>query len=234
VFSLPLQRFKINPDPWPRGIMVKEFFRSQCSLVMSAAVEMLLFALHEKGVIGYVAPCDASTEMVLSKAALLCPITVPTIFAAPQLARLFFILLWADFHFFSIHSTLHVSKWLYKRVHKVHHESKNTNPLSGLSFHPIEGFLYFTSIMVCLAVPQSLLEVRMLKLGLVVSPLFGHWGYAPTGPRLQPSHYLHHTKFDYNYGSGMFPRGFWMDMLFGTVYEGVENGRVPKAVKKRD
>ena len=41
------------------------------------------------------------------------------------------IYLWADLHFYWTHRMLH-TKWLYKNVHKVHHESYNPDPFSGM------------------------------------------------------------------------------------------------------
>ena len=43
----------------------------------------------------------------------------------------FFNYLWGDLHFYWTHRMLH-TKWLYKNVHKVHHESYNPDPFSGM------------------------------------------------------------------------------------------------------
>ena len=65
-------------------------------------------------------------------------------------------LLWADLHFYAVHRFLHSHPLLYKHVHKIHHESVNTNIMSGLSFHPVEGFLYFSSLLFCLLLPGGM------------------------------------------------------------------------------
>lgn len=50
----------------------------------------------------------------------------------------------AEAHFYWTHRMLHASSWLYRNVHKVHHVSHDPNPLSGISFHPVEGAIYCT------------------------------------------------------------------------------------------
>ena len=45
---------------------------------------------------------------------------------------------YGDTHFYWFHRMLHLP-WLYKNVHKYHHESYNPDPFSGLSMHPIES-----------------------------------------------------------------------------------------------
>ncbi len=139
------------------------------------------------------------------------------------LLRLIGVLAWSDLHFYAVHSALHVIPTLYKNVHKVHHESINTNPLSGLSFHPLESLLYFTSLLLPLLSPASPSELRALKIGLVLAPIGGHIGYS-LNPKVHPHHYLHHTKFNFNYGAGLAPEGLLMDFAMGTVYRGRENG----------
>jgi sterol desaturase/sphingolipid hydroxylase (fatty acid hydroxylase superfamily) len=74
---------------------------------------------------------------------------------------------------------------------------------------------------------MSPLEIRVIKIGLVIAPIGGHWGYSlfsdvKTG---QPHHYLHHTKFSYNFGAGFLPDGWVADKVMGTTYEGKETGQ---------
>ena len=52
--------------------------------------------------------------------------------------------MWADFHFYWTHRLLH-TQMLYKTVHKVHHQSFNPDPFSGLSMHWVESAIYFSS-----------------------------------------------------------------------------------------
>jgi Delta7-sterol 5-desaturase len=59
----------------------------------------------------------------------------------------FFVIMriWSAFHFYWVHRLLHVP-FLYRRVHSLHHRNINVGPWSGLSMHPIEHALYFTSV----------------------------------------------------------------------------------------
>ena len=52
--------------------------------------------------------------------------------------------IWGDFHFYWTHRLLH-TQMLYKAVHKVHHQSFNPDPFSGLSMHWFESAIYFSS-----------------------------------------------------------------------------------------
>ena len=52
---------------------------------------------------------------------------------------------WRDFHFYWVHRLIHWGP-LYKYAHSVHHRNTNPGPWSGLSMHPIEHLLYFSSV----------------------------------------------------------------------------------------
>ncbi len=56
-----------------------------------------------------------------------------------------------DAHFYMIHRFMHpwrttrvndVGKFMYKHVHSLHHKSSNPSAWSGISMHPVEGFLF--------------------------------------------------------------------------------------------
>ena len=80
--------------------------------------------------------------------------------------------------------------------HKVHHRSKNPNPWSGLSFHPVEAAVYFSPSVVCLVAPWLFTPLmrRALHFGLMLAPCRGHHGYGLPELKADPSHYVHHVK----------------------------------------
>mmetsp|Transcript_5584 Transcript_5584/g.7321 ORF Transcript_5584/g.7321 Transcript_5584/m.7321 type:complete len:204 (+) Transcript_5584:443-1054(+) len=156
----------------------------------------------------------------------------------PGLFYVVWLVLWSDFHFYWTHRLLHENEWLYKNVHKIHHESYNPDTIAGLSFHPIESLIYFSSMLSFLLYPVPLWVYHLHRFMLVISPANGHTShvlkgadYVPGGDRpwyyiADPvDHWIHHTKFNYNFSSRILPRnGIW-DNLCGTAYKPrVKNG----------
>jgi sterol desaturase/sphingolipid hydroxylase (fatty acid hydroxylase superfamily) len=88
---------------------------------------------------------------------------------------LFFV--WNEIHFYCIHRMLH-TRWLYRHVHRVHHESVVPTPFSIYSFHWFEAVL-LGSVMI-LALIAFKPSVQAL-LGLPLTSLFfntvGHCNY---------------------------------------------------------
>jgi len=112
--------------------------------------------------------------------------------------------LFNEVHFFCCHRLLH-TPWLFKHVHRVHHESVPTTPFSTFSFHWVESLL-LGSVM------SSAMLVHTFSiwalLGLPSFSLFfntiGHWNYnvfAPTGLRsVSVEHSHHHMRVKGNFG----------------------------------
>lgn len=170
-------------EPKPE-IVVKEVRRSLVSVLIATALELLLEALKPW----------ADTEGAPS---------------CKQVLRWSFLMYaWGDWHFYWQHRLMHSDR-LY-RYHKVHHESRNPNVFSGLSFHPIESTVYFSAMLLPLLAPVPYWAFRFLKLGLIGFPLFGHLGY---GPDVADWHYAHHKTTNYNFGGSP----LW-DVIFGTYY----------------
>ena len=46
--------------------------------------------------------------------------------------------LWHDVYFYWTHRLLH-QRWLFRRVHGVHHRSRNPSPWAAYAFHPVEA-----------------------------------------------------------------------------------------------
>ena len=92
-----------------------------------------------------------------------------------------------------VHKLLHYQP-LYRWFHATHHKSYNPGPWSGLSMHPVEHLIFFTSC--CLPLFYELHPIHMLFPCLYarISPIAGHDGFdKPAGGSYV--HYLHHSKF---------------------------------------
>ena len=128
-----------------------------------------------------------------------------------------------DFHFYCIHRLIHFP-FLYKWIHSVHHKSVNPSPWSSLSMHPIEHFLYFSTMFWHFILPSNpviaLYQLHFAGFGAVP----GHVGFdkveisnKSTFDTHAYMHYLHHKYFNVNYGGdGLVP----FDRFFGTYHDG--------------
>ena len=132
--------------------------------------------------------------------------------------------IWIAFHFYLVHRLLH---WgiLYDFVHSLHHRNVNVGPWSGISMHPIEHMLYFSSLLIHLVIPSHPLHVMFHGYMLALSAVIGHTGFhellVGKSQRIALGHFhhqLHHRYFECNYGSVDFP----MDVWFGTFHDGTQ------------
>lgn len=135
---------------------------------------------------------------------------------------------WREIHFYWCHRILHpwwdrknglmdgdIGAFLYRHVHSLHHKSYNPGPWSGLSMHPIEHLMYYSCTVLPYFFVAHPLHFLYVKFHADIAPIGGHDGYD------EPSangdfHWLHHAKFECNYGVP-FPINF--DKLFGTWLE---------------
>ncbi len=124
--------------------------------------------------------------------------------------------------FYFAHRLLH---WppLYKIAHKLHHRNTNPGPWSGLSMHPIEHVIYFSTILLFLIIPAHPIHMINLASRLGVGPAQGHTGFDRVVVGEEASmdtsyfaHYLHHKYFEVNYSDGMVP----LDRWFGSFHDG--------------
>lgn len=141
--------------------------------------------------------------------------------------------IYSAFHFYWIHRLLHVPI-LYKKVHFLHHRNVNVGPWSGLSMHPIEHFLYTSSLCIHWIVPSDPILVIFHMLWLGPGAAMSHTGYEDLlikdKRRLALGtfyHQLHHRYYECNYGNQEMPWDRW----FGTFHDGTENSTT--AVRKR-
>ena len=107
---------------------------------------------------------------------------------------------------------------MYLRVHAIHHRSVSPTSWSGLSMHPVEHLLYFSTLAVFLVLPSHPVHMLFLLFWQLLGAPSGHSGFdavSVAGRRvlaLDPFfHHLHHRFFECNYGSGEFPLDRWLD-----------------------
>jgi len=131
------------------------------------------------------------------------------------LAWVLLIPFWRDIHFYCAHRFSHVRAF-YKYVHSLHHRNTDPEPFSGLCMHPVEHLVYFSNALT----PSLYLQVSPLIymwnfMHLAIAPGAGHSGWEDHFQADQ-YHYLHHAKFECNYGS---PSSGWIDQALGTFRE---------------
>lgn len=124
--------------------------------------------------------------------------------------------------FYFAHRFLH---WppLYRVAHKLHHRNVNPGPWSGLSMHPIEHVIYFSTILLFFIIPSHPIHMINLASRLGLAPAQGHTGFdrVVVGEETAMNtsyyaHYLHHRYFEVNYSDGMVP----LDKWFGSFHDG--------------
>jgi sterol desaturase/sphingolipid hydroxylase (fatty acid hydroxylase superfamily) len=129
--------------------------------------------------------------------------------------------------FYIAHRSLH---WppLYRIAHSLHHRNVNPGPWSGLSMHPIEHVIYFSSSLLFFIIPAHPIHMINLVSRLGVAPAQGHTGFDRVVMGEETSmeasyyaHYLHHKYFEVNYSDGMVP----LDRWFGTFHDGTSEAQ---------
>ena len=130
-----------------------------------------------------------------------------------------------DFYFYWMHRLLH-TPWFYKKIHYVHHQSKNPTPLTALSFHFVEsvfqlGFFMFMSVLL----PIPFIPGAIFRWMAVFMDATWHSSF-PYLPKFfyrkgvrnviaNPfHHFYHHDKGDKNYGLYF----NYLDHLLGTQH----------------
>jgi sterol desaturase/sphingolipid hydroxylase (fatty acid hydroxylase superfamily) len=143
--------------------------------------------------------------------------------------------MWGSFHFYWVHRFLH---WpaIYKMAHALHHRNVNVGPWSGISMHPVEHAIYFSSLLIHFVVPTSPLHILFHVYTFTLHPVCSHSGFdgliVAGSKRLQMGdffHQLHHRYFECNYGTVEMPWDRW----FGTFHDGSEAATTETRARKK-
>ena len=134
--------------------------------------------------------------------------------------------IWSAFHFYWVHRLLHVP-FFYTRFHSLHHRNINIGPWSGLSMHPVEHFMYLTTICIHWVVASHPIHLIFHILYQGPGAAMTHTGYEDLLVKDKRSlalgtfyHQLHHRYFECNYGNQEMPWDRW----FGTFHDGSDEG----------
>jgi sterol desaturase/sphingolipid hydroxylase (fatty acid hydroxylase superfamily) len=123
----------------------------------------------------------------------------------------FVVLIWHETYFYWIHRAMH-SRMLFRRFHRVHHESREPSPFAAFSFHPLEAFLEsLPFLMLVLFVPVHVGVLFAFTFFSLAMNVLGHLGLELVPERKRDRapwrfvntasvHAWHHAKLRGNYG----------------------------------
>jgi sterol desaturase/sphingolipid hydroxylase (fatty acid hydroxylase superfamily) len=129
---------------------------------------------------------------------------------------------WHDTYFYWVHRFMHW-KPIYRRVHHVHHLSREPTPFTAFSFHPLEAILESLPIaLAALVLPFHVGTLAIFSLFSVVMNVYGHLGIEIFDHKKAPwtfvnsprYHTWHHQQYLGNYS---LYTNFW-DRLMGTAH----------------
>ena len=127
-------------------------------------------------------------------------------------------------HFYFTHRVMHrwprcctrrgvpdVGQFLYQHVHSLHHKAKDPTAFSGISMHPVESALFFTTMPIACLLGLHPIVFLHAKFYNISAAMLGHesFGDPSTGGH---SHWLHHKLVDCNFGGNFVP----LDWVFGS------------------
>ncbi len=151
------------------------------------------------------------------------------------IALLFLTPVWISFHFYWIHRWLH---WppLYRFAHSLHHRNTNVGPWSGLSMHPLETALFFSSVLVHFLVAAHPVNILFHMFHQGITAATSHTGFEGLLVRDKNRlslgnfhHQMHHRYFECNYGNLEVP---W-DKAFGSFHDGTEESHARFKERRR-
>jgi sterol desaturase/sphingolipid hydroxylase (fatty acid hydroxylase superfamily) len=143
--------------------------------------------------------------------------------------------IWSSLHFYWIHRALH---WppLYRLAHSLHHRNINIGPWTGISMHPIEHVLYFSSVLIHFIVASHPVHFLFHIYLEALNPLASHSGFdgllVKDKKRVELGdffHQLHHRYFECNYGTAEMPWDRW----FASFHNGTDEATKRTRDRKR-
>ena len=180
----------VDTRPLRDGQLQREITRSLVSILIFAIYGLITYKLWQAGY-------------------LQIDIRAPWLRVSLEMVVLF---LWNELHFYCCHRVLH-TRWLYRHVHRIHHESVVPTPFSTYSFHWFEATLLGSVMMLPMLFHTfSLAALVSLPVLSILFNTIGHANYnvfAKKSSALYSAsveHSMHHRRVSGNYG-------FYLPML---------------------
>lgn len=218
-----LRGLKLNPNIPPLSQFAHDAFHTSLASICGGLLECVVLHLLATGKYVYRPVHWPSAQAVIDgDFSTLCHPSFLVVVAV-----ILFTTHWRLPHFYLIHRASHkwgwslpligdVGNFLYQKVHKLHHRSRNPTSFSGISMHPIEATLYFSAALIPLFFRLHPITFLVCKLDLSLGAQIGHDGFQYPGGASYV-HWLHHHYFECNYSENVI---LSPDHLFGTFYDG--------------
>lgn len=142
---------------------------------------------------------------------------------------------WISLHFYWVHRWMHLPS-VYGLVHALHHRNNNVGPWSGLSMHPLEHLVFFSSVLIHCVVAAHPLHILFHLQHQALTAASSHTGFesllVKDKKRLALGtfhHQMHHRYLDCNYGNLEVP----LDKWFGSFHDGSEASHQSFVARRR-
>jgi sterol desaturase/sphingolipid hydroxylase (fatty acid hydroxylase superfamily) len=175
-----------------RAQMIKEIGWSALTSLIFAVSAVVMLILWERGL----------TRVYLD------PLEQPLWWLPVGLLTYMFI---HETYYYWLHRWMHIPA-VYKKIHKVHHDSVKTSSFTSFSFHPVESLLQAIVIPILVfVIPINVFVLLTLLILMTVSAIINHSAVEVYPRNFQRNffgrwligsahHDLHHKKFRCNYG----------------------------------
>jgi lathosterol oxidase len=114
-------------------------------------------------------------------------------------------------YYYWIHRWMH-KPTVFRRIHKIHHQSTISSPWTSFAFHPVEGMILSLSLVITLILIPMHIGIILFQLTIMTfSSVINHLDIEIYSTRLRSNsmgrlligashHALHHKQYKYNFG----------------------------------
>jgi lathosterol oxidase len=117
-----------------------------------------------------------------------------------------------DVYFYTTHRLSHEVRWVFRRVHRIHHQSTNPTPFADIMFHPVDALIHVGFLPVFIfSFPLHPVTLALFMTQVQAVNAIGHIGFELFPERWRhakgwrwisrpTAHNIHHSHVHCNYG----------------------------------